>query len=177
MSLGEGTGKRSPARSSPLSLGSELPTSSQVLLRSCSSRPWPQAAYSRVGEPAYSGCTRRQPISPQREPHSPIVALSLVKVTLGGSICLSLVLLSQLDQNVGADAGALFISSSWHASLVMYLKTWPMLHSRFCSDAFGGKQTARLKVARTIRGLFSHVGRILQADLLPASWSWIHSRP
>ena len=126
---------------------------------------WPQAAYSRVGEAAYSGCTRRQPTSPQREPRSPIAALSLVKVTLGGSICLSLVLLSQLDQKVGADAGALFISSSWRASLVMYLKTWPMLHGRFCSDAFGGKQTARLKVARTIRGLFSHVGRILQADL------------
>ena len=57
----------------------------------------------------------------------------------GGSICLSLALLSQLDQNLGVDAGALFISSSWHASLGMYLKTWPMLHGRFCLDAFGGK--------------------------------------
>lgn len=83
----------------------------------------------------------------------------------GGSICLSLALLSQLDQNLGADTGALFISSSWHASLGMYLKTWPMLHSRFCSDAFSGKHTARLKVAQTIKGVFSHVGRILQADL------------
>lgn len=49
-------------------------------------------------------------MSLQLESHSLTAALSLVKVVFGGSICLSLVLISQLLQNVGGETRVLFIS-------------------------------------------------------------------
>lgn len=92
----------------PLSLGRELPTGSA---RPSQSLLWPGAAYTWVGESAYSGCTIRQPTSRQIEPLSLIADLSLVEVMFGGSICLSFVLISQLVGNVGGETRVLFAGS------------------------------------------------------------------
>lgn len=107
-SLRKDLGDGSPTPPSPLSLGRELPTGSAWSLQSLL---WPRAAYTWVGESAYSGCNIRQPTSRQIEPHSLIADLSLVKVMFGGSICPSLVLISQLVQNVGGEARVLFTGS------------------------------------------------------------------
>lgn len=50
------------------------------------------------------------------------------KVMFGDSTCLSLVLHSHLDQNVGGDTRVPFISSSWHTALVIHLRPQDLAH-------------------------------------------------
>lgn len=105
----------------------------------------PKAAYTWVGESAYSGCSIRQPTSLQTEPRSLLAALSLVKVVFGDFMCLSLVLISQSVQNVGGGKRGYCLLAPvdiQHLQYILDLKTWLILNGCFCKQ-----QMVQLKVA------------------------------